>query len=388
MARSATIVQVFVSSPSDLGPERELLESLAQELNRTWSKTLGVVFELVRWESNVRPAAGGDPQTLINAQIPNDYDVFIGMLWGRFGTPTPRAMSGTLEEFNHAMERRERETTTPEVMVYFKDAPLPPSKIDPSQLKLVQEFRASLADRGVLYSTFETETDFQNSIRAHLSSLAQKFASPVSFDSRRNATQVQKPDQSTDEQVDDLGYLDYLEVYEVRMAEMTSTLESISTATQRIGEQMAGRAREITALDESQKNSKDARRVIKLGADDMIAYAAIVRRQLPLFSDSRDDALNALTSALVLYEDFSETDEDQLKGLRGSLAELQLAASGSKEGLLGFRSSIEGFPRLTSELNRAKKAVLGQLDNLLADVDRTVSIIQNILESIDRMLGR
>ena len=152
MPRNATVVRVFVASPSDVVKERETLETLIVELNRTWSETLGVILELVQWETHTRPGFGADPQAIINAQIGDTYDVFIGILWSRFGTPTPRALSGTLEEFKRAVERIR--DGSPEIMIYFKDAPISPSKIDVAQLTLVTEFRTSISNRA-LYSLFE-----------------------------------------------------------------------------------------------------------------------------------------------------------------------------------------------------------------------------------------
>jgi hypothetical protein len=46
MPRSAIIVQIFVSSPSDVKEERDILESVVRELNKIWSKSVGVSFEL------------------------------------------------------------------------------------------------------------------------------------------------------------------------------------------------------------------------------------------------------------------------------------------------------------------------------------------------------
>ncbi|WP_084191296.1 DUF4062 domain-containing protein [Algiphilus aromaticivorans] len=122
MPRNTTIIQVFVSSPSDVQHERDLLESIVDEHNATWSAQLGITFELKRWENDTRPAFGTDPQNVITSQIGDSFDVFIGILWGRFGTKTPRAQSGTQEEFHNAYQRF-RETGAPEVMFYFKEAP-------------------------------------------------------------------------------------------------------------------------------------------------------------------------------------------------------------------------------------------------------------------------
>ena len=89
MPRHSLVVQVFVASPSDVTNEREQLETLIFETNKIWGRTLGVIFELIKWENDVRPAFGSDPQSVINSQIGDDYDIFIGILWGKFGTKTP-----------------------------------------------------------------------------------------------------------------------------------------------------------------------------------------------------------------------------------------------------------------------------------------------------------
>ena len=95
-----------------------------EETNRTVAPTLGLRIEIVRWETHSFPAYGGDPQTIINSQIAemDEYDLFVGVLWNRMGTPTPRATSGTEEEFRRAVEALQRHGR-PQIMLYFSQAP-------------------------------------------------------------------------------------------------------------------------------------------------------------------------------------------------------------------------------------------------------------------------
>lgn len=55
------------------------------------------------FETDIMPGFGSDPQAVINEQINDDFDIFVGLLKGKFGTPTPRAGSGTEEEFRRDM---------------------------------------------------------------------------------------------------------------------------------------------------------------------------------------------------------------------------------------------------------------------------------------------
>ena len=66
------------------------------------------VLDLLRWETHTRPGIGQSAQDVINPQIGDDYDIFLGMFGIRFGTPTREWQSGTEEEFRRALSRFKR----------------------------------------------------------------------------------------------------------------------------------------------------------------------------------------------------------------------------------------------------------------------------------------
>ena len=105
MPQQAFIAQIFVASPSDVQGEREILEEVVSEMNRSSAKNAGFRLELLKWETSVHPGFGPDSQAVINEQIGDNYDIFIGIIWGRFGRKTSRAESGTEEEFDRALMR-------------------------------------------------------------------------------------------------------------------------------------------------------------------------------------------------------------------------------------------------------------------------------------------
>ena len=100
MAKTVTHIEIFLASPSDLVEERKAVRETIGELNNIFRTTLNVQLDLLGWETHAYPSAGVDPQDTINSQIGDKYDIFIGLMWGKFGTPTGRAGSGTEEEFN------------------------------------------------------------------------------------------------------------------------------------------------------------------------------------------------------------------------------------------------------------------------------------------------
>ncbi len=388
MPSQETILNVFVGSPGDVSEEREALESIVSELNKTWSKSLGLRLELIRWESDVQPGFGEDPQDVINKQVGDEYDIFIGIFWGRIGTETKRADSGTIEEFQIAYEKYKRNEDSIDILLYFKDAPLPPSKIDPKQFAELMEFKSTLSTLGGLYWKFETLSDFEVTLRSHLSSIAQKWAKKSTLSISDNSFKQKEVDFDEDEDDDDdeYGFLDYLEAFEDLNDDMSLSLNHIAEATDKIGQNMNKRTEAMNELGDlnDKSNYTDAKKVVKLASEDMERYSSVLNIQLPILSKSRIGALDALSKALVVYKDF-DVDLEDLNTLDGNITHMREAAIESKIGIKQFKETIVGLPRITSQFNKAKKKVSHSLDGVLKEIESTIQVTQYIIDSITEL---
>ena len=142
------ILRVFLASPSDLQDEREATKEIVDRLNRT-IREIGWVVELLGWED--RLPGFGRPQSQINEDV-DACDLFLGVLWRRWGSPSGKFQSGFEEEFERALSRR-RESESPEIWIYFKHVK---NTSDPGeQLRQVIAFRKKLTQqRELLYSEF------------------------------------------------------------------------------------------------------------------------------------------------------------------------------------------------------------------------------------------
>ena len=101
-----TKLRVLVASPGDVQTERARLASVVESLNRGLADHVGVVIELKEW-SQVVPDMGRAQQVIFEQLKPTQWDVFIGILWLRYGSKSGGANpdeSGTHEEFNLAYE--------------------------------------------------------------------------------------------------------------------------------------------------------------------------------------------------------------------------------------------------------------------------------------------
>ena len=175
MARVETPLSVFVASPGDVSDARKRLERVVDELNYTWSREYGLRLELVKWETHAYSDTGVDAQDVINRQL-DEFDIFLGIMWKRFGQPTGRAESGTQEEFIRARSRYNEDPEAVRIMFYFKDAPPAQlSDVDTEQLEAVNGFREDVAQSGVLYWTYKKLGEFEALVRQHLSRQIQEW---------------------------------------------------------------------------------------------------------------------------------------------------------------------------------------------------------------------
>ena len=149
MSKEINLIKIFIGSPSDVTEERERLTKVANELNRTMGNDKNIVIELVKWETHVTPDMGR-AQSIINKQI-GPYDIFVGIMWKRFGKPTGKADSGTQEEFNDAYDCWKK-SGRPRIMFYFNQAPYTLHSVeDVDQLRKVMNFRSQLQDQGLFW---------------------------------------------------------------------------------------------------------------------------------------------------------------------------------------------------------------------------------------------
>jgi hypothetical protein len=120
----------------------------------------------------------GRPEAVILDQLPVDsWDLFIGMLWKRFGTPSggrdPETgryyNSGTQEEFWLAY-RSSQKSQRPHMLIYRRTSPLP-DDVDLEQLAQVRafwkEFDAAGEHPGLVQS-YKTPTAFERRVRNDL----------------------------------------------------------------------------------------------------------------------------------------------------------------------------------------------------------------------------
>lgn len=164
----AKIYKAFIASPSDTSRERILCDKVFDEINSGLGEIYKFRIESLKWEKDVRPTIRDkDGQSIIFDQIGDSFEIFIGIMNKKFGSPTPRAGSGTEEEFNEAFKRF-KEKNDLEIIFYFnEEPPLSMSEINASELLKIEEFRKKLQPKGI-YGFYNGVSEFEEKLRKHI----------------------------------------------------------------------------------------------------------------------------------------------------------------------------------------------------------------------------
>lgn len=172
-------LRIFAASASDTTTERAKIETVAGIL-KPLADNFGIVLDVMDWRSVV-PDMGRPEQVILDQLKPSEWDVLIGILWHRFGTPpggqdpqTQRAyLSGTEEEFKTAY-RLWKQHGKPRIMMYRCTRPLP-YDVDFDQVKRVRDFFAQFeavkGEHQGLYQTFDTPESFERLLLDNLQRL-------------------------------------------------------------------------------------------------------------------------------------------------------------------------------------------------------------------------
>lgn len=363
MPKAATVLRVFVASPSDVSEERQRLNEVVSAVNSGFATT-GVRLELIRWEQDASPSLGEDAQSVINEQLLTDYDIFVGIMWNTVGSPTGRAESGTIEEFENALRRFQEDAAEPKVMMYFKDSvPLSMDEIDPNQLTRVREFRSRVKDLG-LYHTFNSPRDFAAAVQVHLTKLMVERL-PKDDGRQHPPSEANVQGESTD--IEDQGLMELEETILAEMFALTGVVNRMGDATREIGLRLHHRTAALGLLQAKAAKSSshqslraDMKRQFGRTARNMDQFVGSMQKELPLYRQHLYRGIGAIAKAVPLSLHFGE-DKGELPSQARSLLRTMDTFLRTMED---FKTAVNELPPVTSPMLRAKRAT----DNVLQQI--------------------
>ncbi len=178
-ANSYRKIRVFVASPGDVAREKDALGKVITSLNRTLGDRFGIVLELKEWRQ-VAPDMGRPEDVILADLRVESWDIFVGILWLRFGM-APGAVdpttgrpfdSGTEEEFSLAY-RAWQKFRRPRIL-FYRSLRLPPRLLDIDGVqfdrvgRFFKQFDAINGQHPGLFSEYLEVEDFKDLVREHL----------------------------------------------------------------------------------------------------------------------------------------------------------------------------------------------------------------------------
>jgi hypothetical protein len=380
--------KIFIASPSDLTPERELISSVISELNRTYGNPNNIVIELVRWETNSAPGISNvGVQSIINNDIPQ-YDIFIGLLWTRFGTPTKCFDSGTEEEFHIAHKKFQNDNNSVQILFYFKTTPTKSiNDIDANQLSKVREFKVSLETKKILYWEFNDNENLGSFLRQHI---------PMRIDTLRNKITASAIEQSilittkVEIDEDEFGIIDYQELMNDSLNKSMLVLENITKSTDWVCLEIEKRVKELGVLANKAKIQNVGTEILRITykktADVLNTYASKIDPEIPVYFKYFQIGINSYSKLAAIYVDDFKDMQDKLSETNKELEDLLEKSLFTIDQLKGFLISIESIQRVSKEINSAKKNLASKLNDLIDKLEKGHSIANEAYENVNSKL--
>ncbi|SEA17122.1 hypothetical protein SAMN05444145_10244 [Alistipes timonensis JC136] len=393
---AVTQYKVLFASPGDLKHERERFPQVIDEINRVWGIMLGFQIVPIMYEYSSGPGASvHSSQSLISKDFGDDYDVFIGAYWQKYGTPTLDALSGTEEEFNNAYKRFCENPSSVQILFYFKETPPASlSEINVEELSKIRAFKTFLEQKNILYWTFTDLPSFEQCIREHLPRrlLEDKVSQNIlpQKDIQRQLPEKQisyEINQSipTEDDIDDsiieteeFGILDYREIFDSSIASSISCLQNISSQThsftQLIKKATRQLNRENSKLTPSTKNVRAICLSVVAGSNKL---SDNYETEIPTYFENFRIAVETMVKIQTLYSEKDEisTDLDSIYSLSDSINE-------SKKAIIEFRTVIADSTCLIKEQKKANKRLLQNFDNYIKVCDASLELINQLIISI------
>lgn len=373
MPQSLTAVSIFLASPSDVSAERVIVTEIVSEWNSRYSRHSGVAFQLLKWETSITAGFGTDGQGVINSQINDEYDVLIALFWTKLGSNTPRAPSGTVEEYRRAWSRF-KEGEDVELAFFFKEELIDPRVVDLKQLSLVKDFEKEVQQAGALTRTFREADGLKFEVSTLLDRLARKYGNqkgvipnqPI-ITSRANVGV--SGGITGDVEDKDIGLFDIIEnlnrhaelggVFLNRLAHSLTDMSSVADeVTQEFEEIKAVRSLEPLEMKPG----------LMQIADSLDRFSDFAESDLPDYAENLNALATDVRDMIRVSYDWIDTDEDMLSALwpfRDMLSKLRSGMVGSQVGLSGMVATVNGLPRAMTRFNKSKRRLVHNVDSLM-----------------------
>jgi hypothetical protein len=367
MSRHEAVFSVFLTGPSDVTSDLDLVAEIIDEINLL-IEGFGCRFHTFHWARNATPGlAPAAAQERINRQA-EGYDIIVTIFGSRLGAPTIQYQSGTVEELSIALDR---ENTGPfgddSVAIFFKQVSLNTVDSDLQSALDLQKFRKSLPGH-IFYKEFSDDASLREAILRTFSRIIRRA---TEIAPGRAATPIVPDNTNIDVseiellEEEDGGLLDYVQEYEDGMNVATICMSQISETMNQITESINRATVSLQNADTRLSRTLQKHVIDDLSAD-MAGAADLISQNTDRLKDVFPKTLSALDRAVgIQSEDFGQgTGLSTSLDVANSSKALSITAQSAIHGTTKFMESISQSPRMTKNYNQSRRLLLKSLEKM------------------------
>jgi len=371
-------IKLFVSCPGDISDELDSIKLVVQDINDTIGEYSSYVIKILNWKTDTYTQIGSDAQEVINEQIDSKYDILLGLIWSRIGTPTKRDKSGTVEEINRALSNNDKEQ-----LIYFKTTSIDITKIDVNQIGKINDFKKDLKEKGVLFHQFPTTDDFESLLKVQLPKLIndkiinrkeviekpkEESIIPVIInDKYSHITSLIKEVENFDKETIQIDIFNSVDEASSHLNLVTSSLHSMTESMSDWTKNMNLRTEELNRTNNiKDKRLRESRQktIINLLAVELDDFNNRIRNQLPVFADNYKKVGTSYSKILLIAKSYNDKEVEELKESAQGLLE---NSDYSLDSLANLLKSMMDLPPLNFKFNKAKREAEITIKDLIVE---------------------
>jgi methyl-accepting chemotaxis protein len=384
MPKTTFVYRIFIASPSDVNEERNIVRSIVDEIN-TNNNIKNIKLNVIGWEDSTFPSIGEDAQDVINGQINDDYDILLGILWSRMGTPTKRDISGTKEEFERAYNRFLIDKQSINIMMYFKNAPIPISEINVNQIENIQKFQKEIHGKGVLTASFNQPEEFSNLLRNHLSQLLNKIATNLEKsinESAQTGSLISLEKELIKLEDEEYGLFEYIEFGVKDINKMSQELSKLVKQIEDLGNRLTKKTARINSLKTKSPDTvkRETKKIIDESSNDLDIFNRNVPPLMPIINELFNNSMKSFSKAILIHRDFIKNDKEQ-EELLESLLGLRDAIKDAYEGISELNNGIKSLPPFTTKLLKSRNESFRVMTTITDEFSSYLNVMDNIINT-------
>ncbi len=357
------LIKLFISCPSDVKQEVDSIRIIVDEINKTFGRQNSYSLEFLNWSEDTYTQVGEDAQDVINQQLDPHYDILVGLMWQKIGSPTKRDKSGTIEEINRAIANPSKE-----LLIYFKTTP-PESlnDLDLVQLGQVQSFKKDLSEKGVLYKEFNSVANFESLFRINITNLISDkllnasvkdlpTASVLKVDKYEGISAIirEVEQKETDDSLD-LDVFELVESILSSFASVTNSLSSMTLTLHDIAEKMNSKTNElnrISNIKDDRLRTQKSQIVVNILASELLDFNRRMESEKQVLTEHYLE-IGPRYLQIMQYEQAYQIQSEV--DLRQSLLDYRNSVEETTRQSASFLEEILKWPPATSKFNKSKR---------------------------------